>query len=95
MIPPGDRPTPQDYQARAHRLGAQGPSCPKCRWPLLAYRTSSSSSRILRYEKCRNPNCEARYLTRQEHRSIIREVDSEANGSPADSWEKDSRSGND
>lgn len=70
--PPNDRPTAQEL---ARIGGAQGPAvCPYCGATLFAYRTETLKTRIIRYERCHNPECERKFKTRQEHRIIVEEI---------------------
>lgn len=76
--PPHERPTAQQLAnsgngASASMAGRPANVCPSCGAAMFAYRTTTLDTRILRYEQCRN--CARKFLTRQQHAEIIREVD--------------------
>lgn len=70
-LPPEQRPTAQQLAAQANGGGFV---CPKCGGVLVAYKTITTNTRKIRYRCCRNPNCEARYVTKQQSEEIMREV---------------------
>ncbi len=62
-----------EYAAASN--GNAGVVCPGCGCQLFAYGTQTGKTRIIRYEACRNPSCNRRFKTRQEHREIIEEIE--------------------
>lgn len=67
----GERKSLAEY-AQAASGGA--PVCPGCGMTLFANKTTTGKYTITRYEECRNPRCSRRFITKQPHREIVREV---------------------
>jgi hypothetical protein len=61
-------------QWAAEAAGAGGAVCPGCGRRLFAYRTETRRTTIIRYETCQTPGCERRFMTKQPHREIIKEI---------------------
>lgn len=66
--------TPQEWAAEAS--GGGPVRCPGCGRVLFAYKTETSTTVIFRYEECRTPGCERRFVTKQPHRTIVKEITS-------------------
>jgi len=76
-IPPEDRPTAQQLAGASRgqptSFGGQPANvCPACGCAMFAYRTTTLNTRVIRYETCRN--CGRKFITRQLHAEIVREV---------------------
>lgn len=73
MIPP-----PHERPSAAELVAGSGaePVCPGCGAVLFSYKTMQGKYVIKRYEQCRTPGCDRRFITRQPHREIVREVGS-------------------
>lgn len=72
-------PTARELAARTERPQSFGKHpavvCPHCGCAMMIYRTTTLRTRIERYEQCRNPNCRKRFVTYQDHPSIVRELE--------------------
>lgn len=72
-LPPDQRPTAAEL---AEQCGGSF-VCPKCGGVLIAYKTITLGTRKIRYRRCRNINCDGRFVTRQQTEQIMREVGGE------------------
>lgn len=76
-IPPHERPTAQQLASGGNQsmsfAGRPANVCPHCGAGMFAYRTDTLDTRIIRYEQCRA--CSRKFVTRQQHAEIIREID--------------------
>lgn len=82
MTPPQNRPTARQLAAQYAEqpmqiAGKPADVCPYCGCVMFAYRTTTLKTRVMRYEQCRNPNCQKKFLTRQAPAEIVREINSD------------------
>lgn len=81
-------PTAQELAARGASpqgsfSGQPAVTCPACGCKMFIYKTTALDTRVVRYEECRNKKCRKRFLTKQPHREIIREIVSDDEDSSA------------
>lgn len=76
--PPHERPTAQELAAGKTApmqiAGKPADVCPYCGAGMFVKRTYGLETRTLRREKCRNPNCGKKFITRQPQKEFVREV---------------------
>lgn len=79
--PPASRPTAAELAAvtngtnmQATLAGRPASTCPYCGCTMFAYRTTTLKTRVERYEQCRNEKCGRKFVTKQLHAEIVREV---------------------
>lgn len=75
--PPEERPTADELRDQSagepmHIAGKPANVCPYCGCAMFAYHTTTLETRIVRYERCRN--CSRKFVTRQPHAEIVREI---------------------
>lgn len=80
--------TMREMAAEAAAMSNGGFVCPKCGGALVAYKTITLDTRKIRYRRCRNVNCEGRFVTKQQIEpceEIMREIGGEVSklGKPA------------